>query len=39
MVADPSRLQRATGFVPRYTLADTIADAFAYWREVRVPTG
>jgi len=32
MVADPARLRRATGFLPRYTLDDTIADAFAYWR-------
>jgi nucleoside-diphosphate-sugar epimerase len=32
MVADPIRLYRATGFVPRHDLAETIADAFAYWR-------
>ena len=29
MVADPSRLRRATGFVPRHTLAETLADAAA----------
>jgi nucleoside-diphosphate-sugar epimerase len=32
MVADPTRLYRATGFVPRHELPETIADAFAYWR-------
>jgi len=32
MVADVTRLRRATGFVPRYELAETIADAFDYWR-------
>jgi nucleoside-diphosphate-sugar epimerase len=31
MVADPSLLRRATGFVPRFTLRETIADAFDYW--------
>lgn len=31
MVADPARLRRATGFLPRYLLDDTIADARAYW--------
>ena len=34
MVADPARLRRATGFSPRFTLDDTIADAWAYWRTV-----
>jgi nucleoside-diphosphate-sugar epimerase len=29
MVADAARLRRATGFVPRYALEDTIADAMA----------
>jgi len=29
MVADPKKLRRATGFVPRYRLGDTIADALA----------
>jgi nucleoside-diphosphate-sugar epimerase len=32
MVADPRRLRRTTRFSPRYSLDDTIADAFAYWR-------
>jgi nucleoside-diphosphate-sugar epimerase len=32
MVADPGRLRRATGFVPRYGLDETIADAVAHWR-------
>jgi len=32
MVADPARLRRATGFVPRYSLDETIADAVAHWR-------
>jgi nucleoside-diphosphate-sugar epimerase len=32
MVADPGRLRRATGFVPRYSLDETVADAFAHWR-------
>jgi nucleoside-diphosphate-sugar epimerase len=32
MVADPARLRRATGFVPRYTLEETVADAFAHWQ-------
>jgi nucleoside-diphosphate-sugar epimerase len=32
MVADPTRLIEATGFAPRYTLAETIADAAAHWR-------
>jgi len=32
MVADSARLRRATGFMPRHTLDDTIADALAYWR-------
>jgi nucleoside-diphosphate-sugar epimerase len=32
MVADPARLRRATGFVPRYSLDETIEDAVAHWR-------
>jgi nucleoside-diphosphate-sugar epimerase len=32
MVADPARLITATGFAPRYSLAETIADARAHWR-------
>ncbi len=32
MVADPARLIAATGFAPRYSLAETIADAAAHWR-------
>jgi nucleoside-diphosphate-sugar epimerase len=37
MVADPTRLLRATGFTPRHELADTIADAIAFWRATRRP--
>jgi nucleoside-diphosphate-sugar epimerase len=36
MVADTSRLRRATGFVPRYSLADTVGAAFAHWQAQRV---
>ncbi|MBN9511168.1 MAG: NAD(P)-dependent oxidoreductase, partial [Alphaproteobacteria bacterium] len=32
MVADPARLIAATGVTPRYSLAETIADARAHWR-------
>lgn len=32
MVADIARLRRATGYAPRYTLEDTVADAVAQWR-------
>ena len=35
MVADPARLRRATGFVPRHALEETVADAFAHWRVAR----
>ncbi len=34
MAADPTLLRRATGFAPRYSLAETVADAMAYWRGV-----
>jgi nucleoside-diphosphate-sugar epimerase len=32
MVADPAKLRRATGFIPRDTLDETIADARAHWQ-------
>lgn len=32
MAGDPARLHAATGFVPRHTLAETVADAIDDWR-------
>jgi GDP-4-dehydro-6-deoxy-D-mannose reductase len=36
--ADASRLQRATGWTPRYTLEQTLADILAYWRNAEIPS-
>lgn len=37
MVADTGRLRRATGFVPRHSLPETVGAAFAHWQAQRGP--
>jgi GDP-4-dehydro-6-deoxy-D-mannose reductase len=32
--ADASKLRREIGWQPRFTLAQTLADTLAYWRQV-----
>jgi GDP-4-dehydro-6-deoxy-D-mannose reductase len=34
LVADPSKLRAATGWEPRFTIAQTLADMLQHWRDV-----